>query len=80
MNETIVQVKGVHCEACTKIIEMSIEDDPDLKELFKKIELVDLGETIGEITFSQLSEENREKLEELLTSVGDYEIYGARNA
>jgi len=64
----------MHCDACTSLIQLEIEEDSLLATKFIRTEIIDEAHKIGTLEMKELSKNEYSKLKECVEKAGDYKI------
>ncbi len=70
--ETVLQVEGMHCNACVSLIRMEFEEK-GWGEKLKDIKLIP-GEEKGLVYFSQLNSEELVRVENIINNLENYQV------
>lgn len=71
MDNLILKVQGMHCDACKALIRMEIED----LGLESHINAIELAENnIGLITLENITDEDQEKITTSINNIENYEV------
>jgi copper chaperone CopZ len=68
---TKIKVKGMHCDACVKLVEMEVEE-AGLQDKVGEIKLID--DNMGEITLKEKNEGEISKLRSTIDKMSNYEV------
>lgn len=66
-----IKVKGMHCDACTALVRMELEEN-GFENKITNIEL--LGDEIGLITFETLDEDTFTKAKDIINDMDKYAV------
>ena len=73
MEETTLKVKNMHCESCTKIIQMELEEN-DFGNKLLSVELTDPQNKIGIVKFKDLDQSKIEEVKAVIQKAGEYVV------
>ena len=68
---TILKIKGMHCESCKKLIQMELEEAGFIDK-FKEATL--LENQIGEIKLVNINTNDLEQIKEIINNLPNYEV------